>query len=99
MGDGDRAGAYGRRFAKGYRRGRTLTEAAMVGWAEAIERRVPRPTKLVVDLGAGTGRFSRLLAERLACDVIAVEPSVDMVAETDPAVGVHWTRGRPNVST
>lgn len=51
-----------------------------------------RAGERVVDLGAGTGISSRLLA-RHGLRVIAVEPNAAMRAEADAAEGVRWQDG------
>src|SRR4051794_40440998 len=85
--------AYGWRHARRYRQGRDLPSEAMASGAEAIARRGPDEAQLIVDLGAGTGRFSLLVAERLGSHVLAIEPSPDMIREVDPmAVRVSWVR-------
>jgi ubiquinone/menaquinone biosynthesis C-methylase UbiE len=57
---------------------------------QALVRALPgRAINAVVDVGAGTGHFSRLLA-RLGYDVIAVEPSRAM-RETGHALSAGWT--------
>jgi SAM-dependent methyltransferase len=87
--------AYGRLHARRYRQGRDLPSEAMDRWADAIVQRIPDEPQLIVDLGAGTGRFSRLLAEHLSGQVLAIEPSSDMIREVDlMAVGVSWVRAR-----
>lgn len=40
----------------------------------------------VVDLGAGTGRFSQSLGRRLSAEVVAVDPSARMLGQVDPSV-------------
>lgn len=51
------------------------------------------PSELaVVDIGAGTGISSRLLAQRVRV-VYAVEPNAAMRAKAEPAVNVHWLAG------
>jgi SAM-dependent methyltransferase len=87
-------GDYGHRYAEGYRRGRTLPDEAMADWGAVIARWSPAGTRLVMDLGAGTGRFSGCLAARLTGAVVAVEPSATMTKEAVPVAGVHWVRAR-----
>ncbi len=65
-------------MAEAYDAGRGLTEASTVSWRDAIAPflRVGGPPLL--DLGAGTGRFSVLLASWAASSVVAVEPAEAM---------------------
>jgi len=58
---------------------------------EAIDWLLPAGASRVLDLGAGTGKLTRQLAER-GLDVIAVEPSAgmrDQLARAVPGVPVH----------
>jgi ubiquinone/menaquinone biosynthesis C-methylase UbiE len=59
----------------------------------AVEAIVPLAGRRVVEVGAGTGRVTRLLA-RAGAEVVATEPAADMVrvgaAQADPHV--HWCR-------
>ncbi|WP_242454112.1 class I SAM-dependent methyltransferase [Bailinhaonella thermotolerans] len=64
------AGSFGD-AAAAYERGRPGYPASAVEWA------VPRAARRVLDLGAGTGQFTRLLAEA-GLTVYAVEPSAPM---------------------
>ncbi|MDI6105671.1 methyltransferase domain-containing protein [Actinoplanes sp. NEAU-A12] len=64
------AGSFGG-AADAYHRGRPPYPASAVEWA------VPRRARRVLDLGAGTGKFTRLLLEA-GLDVVAVEPSAPM---------------------
>jgi SAM-dependent methyltransferase len=57
--------------ADAYHRGRPPYPASAVEWA------VPRQARRVLDLGAGTGKFTRPLLEA-GLDVVAVEPSAEM---------------------
>ena len=57
--------------ADAYHRGRPPYPVSAVEWA------VPRAARQVLDLGAGTGRFTRLLLDA-GLDVTAVEPSAQM---------------------
>ncbi|WP_245563561.1 class I SAM-dependent methyltransferase [Longispora albida] len=78
------AGSFGSQ-AEAYQRGRPPYPLSAVEWL------VPRQARRVVDLGAGTGKFTRLLADA-KLDVVAVEPSADMRAQFAaalPRVPVH----------
>jgi ubiquinone/menaquinone biosynthesis C-methylase UbiE len=71
-----------------YDEGRRYDPETARQWAEIIGRYLPEGEELtVLDLGCGTGRFSRLLAERLGCRVVGVEPAGKMreVAERSTA--------------
>jgi SAM-dependent methyltransferase len=65
--------------AASYASARSLSRPAEETWGEAMARWLgPLRPSLVLDLGSGTGRFSRLLAESLSCNVVGVEPSNGM---------------------
>ncbi|WP_255657184.1 class I SAM-dependent methyltransferase [Actinoplanes sp. L3-i22] len=71
--------------AREYRRGRPTYPVAAVEWL------VPASATTVLDLGAGTGKFTELLVTA-GFDVIAVEPSAGMraeLADAVPAATVH----------
>ena len=57
-----------------YETGRGLTPDRARFWAGILGRYL-RPGAVVLDMGAGTGVYSELLAEALGASVIAVEPS------------------------
>jgi SAM-dependent methyltransferase len=67
------AASFGR-AAKAYERGRPPYPAQAVDWL------LPHQPRDVVDLGAGTGKLTRLLSRR-GLQVTAVEPSEGMLAE------------------
>jgi ubiquinone/menaquinone biosynthesis C-methylase UbiE len=60
-----------------YSRGRELVPRNAATWAAVLARHVA-PGAAVADIGAGTGHYSRLLAEALEADVVGVEPSARM---------------------
>jgi ubiquinone/menaquinone biosynthesis C-methylase UbiE len=68
-------------MAQVYDRGRTLPEASVRAWVAAAGRHLPAGTDPVLDLGAGTGRFSVPLAAGLETSIIGLEPAGGMRAE------------------
>jgi ubiquinone/menaquinone biosynthesis C-methylase UbiE len=78
--------SFDREVARRYEDGRRMTSAEIDVWTDQVASRVsvsnsksgylPR----VLDLGAGTGRFSSALAERCHALVVGVEPSASMRA-------------------
>jgi SAM-dependent methyltransferase len=80
-------------MATAYEPGRSLLPEAEDGWAAIVAPLVPDGS-LVVDVGAGTGRFARLFATRFACRVVAVEPAAGMRSAARSPGGVSWVAGR-----
>jgi ubiquinone/menaquinone biosynthesis C-methylase UbiE len=76
---------YDRRLYRTYRAGRSLSPDTGRLWMDALAGHVGRDRSdlTILDLGAGTGRFSVLLAEAFASQVVAVEPSEKMRAEAE----------------
>jgi SAM-dependent methyltransferase len=67
-------------YAGTYARARTLSDGTLAQWAEILGALTPRAAvRSVLDLGAGTGRFSALLADVYASPVVAVEPALAML--------------------
>lgn len=63
-----------------YDRTRDLTDDLMAVWLDRVTRdAAPAPGAVIIDLGCGTGRFSRPLAERFQARVIAIDPSQTML--------------------
>ena len=80
-----------------YQRGRTLAPEVIRQWVDAVAEHAPPRTERVADVGAGTGRFTPALAERLGASVVGVEPSIEMVkrAMQDRSLaGVSYVVGR-----
>jgi ubiquinone/menaquinone biosynthesis C-methylase UbiE len=77
-----------------YDRGRSLPPEAIDIWM-ATARRHAHAAGRILDLGAGTGRFSAALAETFDADVYAVEPSAGMRerANAKPHDRVHVVAG------
>jgi ubiquinone/menaquinone biosynthesis C-methylase UbiE len=88
---------YDRRLHSVYERGRALPKEAVDTWMAELARHVDQTHPLkVLDLGSGTGRFSRALAKTFGGPVYAVEPSEKMISvaatrAADPRV--HYLRG------
>ena len=81
-----------------YRAGRALSSAALAAWRVAIRPFVqPAQGAMILDLGAGTGRFVGMLARDFDAHVVGVEPSRAMLAvaahERSPAY-VMYVAGR-----
>jgi len=78
--------------AASYDRGRTMPPEGIAAWMVAARRHVTGDVSRVLDLGAGTGRFSDHLAQTFDANVIAVEPSKEMrdraAAKAFPRVAV-----------
>ena len=76
---------YDRRLYRTYRAGRSLSPDTGRLWMDALASHVGRDRSdlTILDLGAGTGRFSVLLADAFASQVVAVEPSEKMRAEAE----------------
>jgi ubiquinone/menaquinone biosynthesis C-methylase UbiE len=74
---------YDRRLYRAYRAGRALSADTGRLWMAAIAGHLGgvRAKLTMLDLGAGTGRFSALLADAFDARVVAVEPSAKMRAE------------------
>jgi ubiquinone/menaquinone biosynthesis C-methylase UbiE len=74
--------AYDDRMSEAYVSGRSLSDEAASTWVAALEPFVARTERLrLLDLGAGTGRFSVPFARSFATThIVAVEPSTSMLA-------------------
>lgn len=64
-----------------YAEGRRLSSDVLAMWAQAVASRVDASSiDHILDLGAGTGRFSSVLESALGAEVTAVDPSRNMLA-------------------
>jgi len=69
------------RVAARYQEGRAISDAGLDAWWRAVAPFVPPARPLtVLDLGAGTGIFTRAWTRWCECRVVAVEPSEGMRA-------------------
>ncbi len=78
-----------------YAEGRRISPRAMAMWLEAIERHVPRSeVKTIIDLGCGTGRFSAALRRRFSAQVVAIDPSRNMlgIAAASATAGLAYVQ-------
>ncbi len=76
---------YDQRLHRAYRAARTLSDDTGRLWMDAIAGRLggARSGLTILDLGAGTGRFSTMLADVFDARVVGVEPSEKMRAEAE----------------
>lgn len=85
-------------IAAAYDRGRDHGPEFLDLWMTSVSARLgSRDVTRILDLGCGTGRFSEALAARFAAAVVAVDPSMKMLAvartkQRDPRV--RYQRGR-----
>jgi ubiquinone/menaquinone biosynthesis C-methylase UbiE len=71
---------YDGRMSAGYEFGRALSPEAASTWATIVAPFVqPASSARILDLGAGTGRFSTLFARVFGAQVIGIEPSKGML--------------------
>ena len=85
------------RIPENYDRARDHGTAVHRQWMDLVAAHAsPRDTRVIVDLGCGTGRFSFDLAATFHATVIGVDPSEKMLREAAKKTGVErvWlTRG------
>ncbi|MEK6283114.1 MAG: class I SAM-dependent methyltransferase [Acidobacteriota bacterium] len=81
--------------ARRYDSARSLPPETNSLWLEALRSSMPLGLGRVLDLGCGTGRFTRGLAETFGCPVVGVEPSAAMlkVAISRGEGNVEWKQG------
>jgi len=80
-----------------YREARSMPPGMCDRWMDVFAEYLPARRPLVIlDLGAGTGRFAPALAERFGGPVYGVEPSSQMRAQAEATshVGVTYLAGK-----
>jgi ubiquinone/menaquinone biosynthesis C-methylase UbiE len=85
--------SYDGRMAVAYNAGRGLLSEAEASWGDTVAPYVRVGAK-VLDVGAGTGRFSDLFTTRLGARVIAAEPAPGMRAQRRSLAGTAWVGAR-----
>jgi ubiquinone/menaquinone biosynthesis C-methylase UbiE len=85
-------------IAERYNRSRALPPDVELQWGDLIAAHVGFLPQVSVDLGCGTGRFTRILASRFGGRVIGIEPSLPMLRAAAALLrrtpGVALIRGR-----
>jgi ubiquinone/menaquinone biosynthesis C-methylase UbiE len=72
---------YSGQMSANYNSGRSLSPETATTWTEIVAPFIRRGAKArILDLGAGTGRFSELFAREFEGHVVGVEPSTKMLA-------------------
>lgn len=80
---------YSGRMSAHFQSGRALSPEATRTWASIVASFVRRGTTTrILDLGAGTGRFSRLFARSFDAQVLGIEPSTAMLGATGGDAGL-----------
>jgi ubiquinone/menaquinone biosynthesis C-methylase UbiE len=75
---------YNGRMSASYRPGRALSPETAATWAAIVAPFIRQGTDTrILDLGAGTGRFSEPFAQVFEAQVVGVEPSTAMLASAD----------------
>jgi ubiquinone/menaquinone biosynthesis C-methylase UbiE len=73
-----------------YRSGRAISPEAASTWIEIVAQFIrPGTNTTILDLGAGTGRFSVLFAKTFEARVVGIEPSAAMLATADREVNLR----------
>ena len=85
-------------IAERYERSRALPADVERQWAELLARHVGFRPSASVDVGCGTGRFTRVLASTFACRVVGIDPSRPMLRVAAKALrytpGIVLLQGR-----
>jgi ubiquinone/menaquinone biosynthesis C-methylase UbiE len=83
---------YRGRMSANYNSGRALSPETAATWAAIVAPFVRQETNpRILDLGAGTGRFSELFAREFGAHVVGVERSMNMLAGADGSEPMRLT--------
>lgn len=66
-------------IATTYDAARSYSPEVIAQWLDVIAAHMPPDPRLIIDLGCGTGRYTRPLAERFKARVIGIDPSERML--------------------
>jgi len=76
-------------IAERYNRSRVLPPDMELQWSDLVAAHVGFLPEVSVDLGCGTGRFTRILASKFGGRVIGIDPSLPMLRAA--AASLRWT--------
>lgn len=82
--------------AERYDAARLLPEETLALWMDTLRKSVPSGSFMnILDLGAGTGRFTSCLRDTFRCPVVAVDPSEAMLGQGQRRQlhNVQWMSG------
>jgi ubiquinone/menaquinone biosynthesis C-methylase UbiE len=78
---------YDNKLHEVYHQARNLPEQTTHLWMEYLSRYVSKDSPITfLDLGSGTGRFSKVIADRFDCRVIGIEPSDKMRVKAEQCI-------------
>ncbi|UCG92002.1 MAG: class I SAM-dependent methyltransferase [candidate division WOR-3 bacterium] len=70
-----------------YDQARRLPEKTMQLWLESISQHIPKDeVKTIIDVGCGTGRFSKALADHFSAKVYGIDPSYKMLKKAKSSI-------------
>src|SRR5678816_1963447 len=76
-------------IAERYDRSRALPADVELQWSDLLARHVRLVPEVSVDLGCGTGRFTKILAATFPGRVVGIDPSAPMLRAA--AASLRWT--------
>ena len=76
-----------------YAAGRRLSDAKLRVWLEAISKDIEETPRTILDVGCGTGRFSKPLKEWFEASLIGVDPSRKMISQANGGGSMLFSLG------